>query len=132
MDCPVCNSAMVVLELDSVEIDYCMGCEGIWLDAGELELLLEGAQGKDDVLRSFTVDANNHEKKRRCPICLKKMDKVWCGKDEKVLIDKCRSNDGIWFDNRELYDVISMGSFDEHNKVLIVVSRHRKLGIKNL
>ena len=41
MDCPVCKeSAMVTLELNDVEIDYCMQCEGIWLDAGELEILL--------------------------------------------------------------------------------------------
>ena len=37
MDCPVCKqSAMITLELNEVEIDYCMQCEGIWLDAGEL------------------------------------------------------------------------------------------------
>ena len=41
MDCPVCkDSAMIVLEMDEVEVDYCTECEGIWLDAGELEILL--------------------------------------------------------------------------------------------
>ena len=41
MDCPVCRSAMIVLEIEEVEIDYCTDCAGIWLDAGELEVLLE-------------------------------------------------------------------------------------------
>ncbi len=41
MDCPVCKSAMITLELAKVEIDYCTGCKGVWLDAGELEMLLE-------------------------------------------------------------------------------------------
>ena len=41
MDCPVCKDAMIVMELNEVEIDHCLSCSGIWLDAGELELLLE-------------------------------------------------------------------------------------------
>jgi len=40
MDCPVCKNAMITLELEEVEIDHCTNCGGIWLDAGELELLL--------------------------------------------------------------------------------------------
>jgi Zn-finger nucleic acid-binding protein len=40
MDCPVCQDAMITLELSDVENDYCTDCGGIWLDAGELELLL--------------------------------------------------------------------------------------------
>ena len=44
MDCPVCkNEPMIVLELNDVEIDYCLSCKGIWLDTGELELLLESS-----------------------------------------------------------------------------------------
>ena len=37
MDCPVCKSAMITMELTEVEIDHCLDCGGIWLDAGELE-----------------------------------------------------------------------------------------------
>ena len=32
---------MITLELEDVEIDHCLDCGGIWLDAGELELLLD-------------------------------------------------------------------------------------------
>ena len=60
MDCPVCKSAMIVLELDEVEIDYCTDCQGIWLDAGELELLLEDAAESREVLKSF-APAETHE-----------------------------------------------------------------------
>ena len=35
--CPVCKEPMLVLELDTVEIDHCARCGGTWLDAGELE-----------------------------------------------------------------------------------------------
>ena len=34
---------MVAFELEGVEIDRCVGCEGTWLDAGELEVIAETA-----------------------------------------------------------------------------------------
>lgn len=118
MNCPVCKEPMIVLELDEVEIDNCISCGGIWLDAGELELLLEDSEEKGKLLNSFQIDETSKEKPRRCPICLKRMEKVLCGKDKKVCVDKCRRNDGIWFDEGELETVIKMGSFDKENRVL--------------
>ncbi|MEO7676758.1 MAG: zf-TFIIB domain-containing protein [Verrucomicrobiota bacterium] len=39
--CPSCTSvALVVKALDGVEIDFCSRCHGIWLDAGELDLVI--------------------------------------------------------------------------------------------
>ncbi|MFH1577835.1 MAG: zf-TFIIB domain-containing protein [Candidatus Omnitrophota bacterium] len=118
MDCPVCKTPMIVLELNEVEIDHCISCQGIWLDAGELGLLLEGAEERDNLLSSFEADKNTKEGGRRCPICLKIMEKVLCGTDKKILIDKCRINDGIWFDVDELEEIIKMGYFDKNNRVL--------------
>ena len=118
MDCPLCKEPMIVLELQGIEIDYCQECSGIWLDSGELELLLEDSGKKNDLLSSFTIASNTKEKKHKCPICLKKMDKISCGTYKKVLLDKCSFGDGIWFDNNELQEVISRGSLDKNNKVL--------------
>lgn len=111
MDCPVCKEVMVVLELNEVEIDHCLACGGIWLDAGELDLLLEDSEQKERLLASFEVDEKAQEAKRKCPICLKKMNKVLCGRDKKVRIDRCREKDGIWFDKGELFEIIKMGTF---------------------
>ncbi|MBI4652042.1 zf-TFIIB domain-containing protein, partial [Candidatus Desantisbacteria bacterium] len=63
-------------------------------------------------------DENCKEKKRNCPICLKKMRKIKCGADKKICIDKCQKNHGIWFDTGELEEIIKTGSFDENNNVL--------------
>jgi hypothetical protein len=109
---------MIVLELDEVEIDHCISCAGIWLDSGELELLLEGSKEKDNLLSSFELDKGNKERVRKCPICLKTMQKVLCGTDKKILIDKCRSNHGIWLDVNELEEIIKMGYLDKDNRVL--------------
>lgn len=117
MNCPVCKTPMIVLELDQVETDYCTECRGIWLDSGELELLLEDAAKAREVLRSFTP-ANANETPRKCPICLKKMEKVQVGDSDKgVLIDRCTKSHGLWFDAGELEGVLKMGHFDDDGKV---------------
>ena len=121
MNCPVCKKPMVVLELNQVEVDYCVECGGIWLDAGELELLLGDSKAKDDALNSFTIDTKTKEKKMKCPICSKKMLKVLCGKDNKVLIDKCPNNDGLWFDKGELYQIVKMGGHSEDDKIVVML-----------
>ncbi|MFH1783475.1 MAG: zf-TFIIB domain-containing protein [bacterium] len=118
MNCPVCDEPMIVLELSEVEIDHCLECGGIWLDEGELEVLLGSSEEKDNMLKSLTGSEEIKEDPRKCPICLKKMGKVLCGVDKKVCIDKCDRNDGIWFDKGELDEVIKMGGLDKNRKVL--------------
>ena len=119
MDCPVCKeSAMVTLELNEVEIDYCTVCSGIWLDAGELELLLGEPEKAKKLLNSFKVDTNSIEKMRKCPICDKKMQKIVVGSSEPVLlIDKCAKGDGLWFDKGELKDIFNRAQLDKENKI---------------
>ena len=119
MDCPVCeNAAMIVLELDEVEVDFCLDCNGIWLDAGELELLLEDEQKATELLRSFRVVKTSGEQIRKCPICLKKMQKVQLGQTDKpLLIDRCAREHGLWFDKGELQDVLKVGSLDKECKI---------------
>ena len=118
MDCPVCeNSAMIVLELDAVEVDYCPDCTGIWLDAGELELLLEDEHKAAELLRSFRIAETGGEQIRKCPICLKKMQKVQVGQTDKpLLVDRCAKEHGLWFDKGELQDVLGAGNLDKGQK----------------
>jgi len=41
MICPRCNNNLVLSNTQGVEIDYCPGCRGVWLDRGELEKIIE-------------------------------------------------------------------------------------------
>ncbi|MCE5185731.1 MAG: zf-TFIIB domain-containing protein [Planctomycetaceae bacterium] len=118
MNCPTCRQPMLVLELEEIEIDYCSACRGMWLDAGELELLLgENAQALD-LLRSFRA-AETGEQKRKCPICLKNMDKVHVGVpgQSQELIDRCPKYHGLWFDGGELQRILQKAHFDDNDKV---------------
>lgn len=42
MLCPKCHDQVLVpVERQGVEIDYCPGCRGVWLDRGELDKMIE-------------------------------------------------------------------------------------------
>lgn len=43
MKCPVDDTQLLVSERSGVEIDYCPGCRGVWLDRGELDKILDRA-----------------------------------------------------------------------------------------
>ncbi len=114
---------MITLELEDVEIDYCTDCGGIWLDAGELELLLNEPDKAKGLLDSFRIDSESDERIRKCPICDKKMQKIVIGSSKPVLlIDKCRRGDGLWFDKGELQDIFDRVELDKDDKIQKLLS----------
>ena len=46
MKCPNCNETLLMTERNSVEIDYCPSCRGVWLDKGELDKMLDMVEQK--------------------------------------------------------------------------------------
>ena len=110
MICPACKSDMIVVEHHKIELDYCTSCRGVWFDAGELELLLEsaGLEGVEPILAGLasSTEADSKEKKRKCPICIRKMKKVLVGQKPEILLDICPQGDGIWFDGGELAQMV--------------------------
>jgi Zn-finger nucleic acid-binding protein len=110
MICPVCKQDMIVVEYHDIELDYCNGCHGVWFDADELELLVQAMNlGSEHVLfagllQSPTVATS--EKKRKCPICNRKMRKTAVGGQPEIVVDLCEREDGIWFDGGEVVQLI--------------------------
>jgi len=118
MDCPVCAVAMVTLELADVEIDYCLDCHGIWLDRGELEMLIRDVDKSQALLASFAPVESTKERPRPCPICRKVMAKVRAGAGGSApLIDKCKRSHGLWFDKDELRDILTQARLDPDNRI---------------
>ena len=111
MKCPACSNLMIVVEHEKIELDYCTNCSGVWFDAGELELLLETTQLEETTLSLDGIlsspEANSAEKKRKCPICGKKMKRATVGHAPEVLIDACPQGDGLWFDKGEVGQLIT-------------------------
>jgi hypothetical protein len=43
MKCPKCGYDLITGDWDSIQIDQCTHCHGIWFDAGEAEALLKAS-----------------------------------------------------------------------------------------
>ena len=41
MLCPRCGARLAMSERQSIEVDYCPNCRGVWLDNGELDRIIE-------------------------------------------------------------------------------------------
>ena len=110
MQCPGCSDHLVTLELSGVEVDYCFTCQGIWLDNGEMELLVSLGGGDDHFIGGLRP-VHVREKMRRCPACRRTMKKVAAGKGDAVILDRCMDH-GIWSDAGELRKILEL-SCDE-------------------
>jgi Zn-finger nucleic acid-binding protein len=118
MNCPVCREPLIVLEYDAVEIDYCVGCAGIWLDAGELELLFGDADACHAFIHYGDPAPVSRERPRRCPICRKKMAKAVARGEHPVTYDRCVRGDGLWFDKGELAEILVYGAASGHGETV--------------
>ena len=89
-----------------MELDYCPNCQGVWFDAGELELWMKSAGRQDGghflsgILHG--PEAETSEGRRRCPICRQTMKKAAVSKQPAVHIDACPRGNGLWFDGGEV------------------------------
>ena len=45
MRCPKCGEPLKARSFQKIEIDQCTGCNGIWLDAGEMEQVADKDEG---------------------------------------------------------------------------------------
>lgn len=108
MKCPKCESVdlkkQTFLFDDSVEIDVCPTCGGMWLDKGELDQLDESViisaeqEGFEPV---ESIDA-------QCPSCGGKLDSCTSEAMPKLVVEICRSCRGFWLDKHELEDIREM------------------------
>lgn len=69
MRCPLCNVTMREVPRRGVKIDVCPECRGVWLDSGEMERLLEGAESweQEDFRRRERDDDDDDREYERHP-----------------------------------------------------------------
>ena len=103
--CPACKEALVVFELDGVEIDRCLKCGGTWLDDGEIDQMARLSGGAPDPLHAAIVAAGEGKPgDRRCVRCSTKMRLVTV---QTVELDRCPRGHGLWFDKHEMESLIA-------------------------
>jgi len=121
MDCPKCVGKLEKKKMESIEVDSCFVCEGIWFDAGELEEVI-----KKDAEDFEYIDVGNEEfdgaeaaefkkelnaKKGKCPRCQDGallIKKEYEGK-HKINVDICPKGHGVWLDGGEIQELRKRG-----------------------
>jgi len=107
MDCPACDSPLVVVERDGIELDWCLSCRGLWFDEGELEILAQKSGRRLEVSDLGRPTAGEPAGRgRKCPRCRRRMETIQAGGDEPVTVERCPRH-GLWFDHGELGRIMS-------------------------
>ncbi len=128
--CPCCNRPLVVFELEGVEVEFCMDCRGVWLDAGEVELICADPEGHVPRRLSEALESAPEGKasgRRRCPRCHRRLRSLQLHGDPGVGIDRCPKGHGFWFDRGKLETLVEKyreGDAGKVAKFLNEVFRH--------
>lgn len=113
--CPRCGSPLLEFTHQGIRIDECGGCEGVWLDSGELRLLAHHSERllwspelgeKWKLAQTWAEETSTEEKARsrerhadRCPRC----DVTLHPENlHGTQIDRCTQCGGTWLDKGEL------------------------------
>jgi len=120
--CPADHSEMVektIDIIDTVVLDACPKCDGIWMDAGELKRIT-----RDELIEYKFMEKD--ESYRLCPICRKRMRRADL---HGVVVDQC--NCGIYFDKGEVDRVIGkklvLKSKDDEHSIGVTVPQMHEL-----
>ena len=66
MNCPNCDSCMIMVERDGIELTWCPFCHGFWFSLIELKLFAKKFNVKKNVLEFLkSIDIKTKEKKRQ-------------------------------------------------------------------
>lgn len=107
MLCPNCQKELIIVEHDGIELDYCISCNGFWFDHLEWNILAQKVSynSKEDIGDLYSIPkAIVNEKERICPICGKTMEKFMYF---DTVLDRCPDKCGVWFDKKEISEVIN-------------------------
>lgn len=115
MKCPVDQTELVAkIYEDSMELDFCPSCEGVWLDKGELtqvqDIQINDYQSElsripDYVGKSVLLALSKESPALNCPVCRRELERREYGFGSQVMIDSCVNGHGVWLDKGELQDL---------------------------
>lgn len=100
MICPKCSVPTQPFNLEAdLYFDKCNTCEGMWMDKGELARTTAGISDWIDAQKAKTGPASKY----KCPKCLgTTMHEVAYVPGKKLIVETCRTCEGLWLDAREL------------------------------
>ena len=114
MNCPVDGSQLEKHAIQSVEVEECPQCHGMWFEKGELRQAKDEAEPDLNWLDTdlwsdqdiFKIDWSE----RSCPQCEELMATISYGATD-VMVEYCFQGHGIWLDKGEFETII--GALEE-------------------
>jgi len=106
MRCPKCRADMERVDYEGTEVDRCTICNGIWFDAGEIDVLRDKqAAAAIDIGDAGIGKQSNAMDSYQCPRCSAAMVKVVDPKQTHIWYETCSSCHGSYLDAGELRDL---------------------------
>ncbi len=98
--CPRCAAPLKQIDVNAIELDICLECQGIWFDTQELDELL----GHELSIEKLIARAEGEGEELHCPACGEgtTMDEIHF---HGVTVDACDVCCGIWLDTGELTQI---------------------------
>ena len=105
MRCPKCSAAMEKVQYESIEVDRCTDCKGIWFDMLEQEHLkaIEGSE-EIDIGDPEVGKQTNIVDQITCPVCKSRMIRMVDGRQPHIWFESCTVCYGVFFDAGEFRD----------------------------
>ena len=115
-------------QVDEIELDQCVSCNGVWFDVGELDQYLAE---KLLILNSPEVKEYKELNKKEgpCPRCNQVMAKQPAPKGGGFTVDVCEKCKGIWLDSSEI-DKLEKKNFSWGEKHALVFRNFKELFFK--
>ena len=113
MRCPKCRADMEQVDYEGTEIDRCTICNGIWFDAGEIDVLRDKqAAATIDVGDAGPSKQRNAMDSYQCPRCSGAMVKVVDPNQTHIWYETCSACHGSYLDAGELRDLSNVSISD--------------------
>ena len=119
MDCPKCDSIMEAVTFNSITVDRCTQCLGIWFDKIEYKDLkkMKGADAIDTGPSKLGQEYDSM-KNVRCAVCEDAMERVHASFQPHLHYEICRKGHGAFFDAGEFKEFAQEGSLADFVKSL--------------
>ena len=127
MQCPRCAIELQERDLGGfkpVVVDYCPGCQGMWLDKGELNRLDESVWVNIEEEVEFLSPDTEHGHVT-CPNCGTACEPLSPRDVPECIIDRCPRCEGFWLDKDELDELRDVVT-SIHSDIMEVSKREKE------
>jgi Zn-finger nucleic acid-binding protein len=109
MKCPVDGGPLEKFDVDSIEVEKCPECQGLWIAKHEMRQA-EEIEGVDEDWMGFDLWSDQgvfeaEKSSRKCPVCDQNMATIRYGQTG-VKVEYCVDKHGIWLDQGEFESII--------------------------